>query len=56
MKCEVIKGFIDREKGTGHNVGQSLNLSEARFAELEKGGYVKATAEDTHKNTKKETK
>lgn len=52
MKCEVIKGFIDREKGTGHNVGQFLNLSEARFAELEKGGFVKAAEEKTESKKK----
>lgn len=40
MKCKVIKGFIDKEKGTGHNVGQFLDLSDERYKELEKGGYV----------------
>ena len=52
MRCEVIKGFIDREKGTGHNVGQFLNLSEERFNELKEGGFVKA-AEDKKEPKKK---
>lgn len=50
MKCQVIKGFIDKETGIGHNVGQFLDLSEKRFKELEKDGYmIKAEAKKEEK-------
>ena len=45
MKCKVINGFIDKETGTGHNVGQFLDLSDERFKELHKKGFVTKAVE-----------
>ncbi len=40
MKASVTKAYTDRETGIVHCPGESVDLSEARAAELAQGGYV----------------
>lgn len=42
MKAIVTKAYTDRETGIVHSPGEAVELSDARAAELGKGGYVKA--------------
>lgn len=41
MKAKVIKEFIDRHTRKFHSIGEEINLTDERFAEIEKAGcYV----------------
>lgn len=50
MKCRVIKGFIDKHKGTAYSVGDEINISFGRYKEIQAVGDflqpVKPTKED----------
>lgn len=40
MKALVIKAYTDRLDGKVHFSGETVELTDARAAELSKGGYV----------------
>ena len=42
MKATVTMAYTDRETGAVHLTGEAVELTDARAAELEQGGYVKA--------------
>ncbi len=44
MKAKVIKAYTDRLDGVVRLPGESVELSEARAAELAAGGYVETVA------------
>lgn len=57
MKAEVIKQYIDKETGVFNAVGTTVELTDERFAEIEKKGhFLKAIEETTKKTTKKTVK
>lgn len=45
MKADVIKAYTDRHTRGIHLVGDVVDLTDERLAELAAGGYVKASDE-----------
>lgn len=44
MKCEVLRAHTDRETREVRFPGDTVELTETRAKELEKGGFVKRQA------------
>ncbi len=40
MKANVISAYTDRETGEPHRVGEQVELTDARAAELSERGFV----------------
>lgn len=53
MKGIVIKSFVDKSTNTYLTVGKEVELTDERFKELQKSGYVKAHQEEPVKSDKK---
>lgn len=53
MKVKVLKSFRDKHTKKRHNVGDIMEVTEERFAEiLEKGPLVEKISEETKASTK----
>lgn len=51
MKVEVVRGFVDKHTGKGYSVGDTLEVTDARFAEISKAGVFVKPIQDTAEQT-----